>query len=530
MKVVLAVLGFVSLLSYAGNPGILLINGKPVPAGTYKEVVSIVSGASECTATVVGPRAIITAAHCVTSSPAEFKIGNEKYKSTLIRSPRYPGEDHDIAIGFTDKEIRDVTPAIVGGTAAVGIELTLLGYGCTKTDGTGGNDGILRYGTSVVTEFDAYDMVSTRSGGAALCYGDSGGPAFVNENGKNFLLGINSKGNIRDTNYNLRVDIKESRDFLQQTATQKNEIICGINSSCGTPQLPPAPTCTLAAEPSKVKKGTSVTLKLQGSGEMTSAEIENSSVSFPSGSIVVQTPSIGTFTARASVTGPGGTGHCSTSYTVEEEPIVEPAPTCTLTATPAWITLGQSVILSISTKGKVTNATIDNQSVRYPQDSITVQPNSVGNFNVQGRVEGPGGSNTCSAQYQVGGGTAPETPDFALIPTSCGLNALAETNVQRVCLAVLKQQAAQTADGSNAVMITNRDGSQEGLLVLKKKTTSSTSEEWTVYANVTAQSGQFTVLETRTMTVTYSSTGAPSKIVGRNGSGQYFIIDAPKAP
>ena len=48
------------------------------------------------TATIVGPRVIVTAAHCAnTGATATFKFNGANYSATITRSPDYQGKDHD---------------------------------------------------------------------------------------------------------------------------------------------------------------------------------------------------------------------------------------------------------------------------------------------------------------------------------------------------------------------------------------------------------------------------------------------------
>jgi hypothetical protein len=53
--------------------------------------------------------------------------------------------------------------------------------------------------------------------------------------GNRLLGGINSKGNIRYTNYNLRLEIKESIDMLKEFAKKHSVEICGVNKTCLKP-------------------------------------------------------------------------------------------------------------------------------------------------------------------------------------------------------------------------------------------------------------------------------------------------------
>lgn len=222
----------------------VLINGVPVPAGTYKEVVRIKTGNSGCSATVAGPRVLITAAHCgANGATSTTTIGSKEFSGKVERSSLYPAKDHDIAVVILSEAVDEASIgkfAAVGGVAAAEMKITLLGYGCTQPGGGGGNDGILRYGDATIKRFAGYDMVSTD--GAALCFGDSGGPAFVKPGDRNLLLGVNSKGDIRATNYNTRTDTPESVEFLKAIGTKYTVDICGINKDCGgTPPPPPPP-------------------------------------------------------------------------------------------------------------------------------------------------------------------------------------------------------------------------------------------------------------------------------------------------
>lgn len=158
-----------------------LINGQPVASGTYKEVVWITSSSSGCTATVVGPRTIVTASHCAsTGTTVRFSVNGTQYSARITRNPQYNNSTvaYDVALGYVDKEVTGVEFATLGVKGvSQGMGITLLGYGCTKPNG--GVDGTLRIGESVIISTDSNRFGSRKSGGATLCPGDSGGPAFV---------------------------------------------------------------------------------------------------------------------------------------------------------------------------------------------------------------------------------------------------------------------------------------------------------------------------------------------------------------
>lgn len=234
LKVLLVVMS--PALSAAENT---LINGEVVPNGERPEVVMISMSGARCTATVVSDRVIITAAHCVSNGgKASFTYGQNSYTSTCKRSPIYPRRDHDLAICLVSEKIDGAKPASVDTTKLeVGETVEILGYGCTRPGG-GGADGKLRRGEAKVTGFSGYDVVTEN--GAALCFGDSGGPMMKAKR----LVAVNSKGNIRNTNYNLQLSSDESVSMMKEFAASNSVDICGVTKDCGaTPPPKPANPC-----------------------------------------------------------------------------------------------------------------------------------------------------------------------------------------------------------------------------------------------------------------------------------------------
>lgn len=536
-----------------------IINGKVVEAGKYQEVVKVeaiqTNGTlgAPCTGTIVGPKVVLTAAHCVvTGGMAKITANGKTYQARMQRSPLYPAKDrHDMAVGVLENEILGVEPASIGGRATTGLGMILLGYGC-DINGGGTIDGILRWGETMITGVSDYDMDSSKQGGAALCFGDSGGPAFLTENGKRLVIGVNSKGNLEDSNSHVRLDIAASTSFLSDFATKNSVEICGVNKNCGsvtpsptpspspsptpspTPTPPPAPQCEVKVDPQTLVLGQNVTATLRTSGVVTGATLNGVSIAFPLGQRTWQPEKTGPATAVGRVVGPGGSANCTASYQVNPPSL--PAPKCQLTANPSSIKLGEFLILTLQIEGSATSAKILDQNVTLANPSLKYTPGNAGFQSATGTVSGAGGTNSCAVSYQVKGPT-PNIPNYAVIPTYCGDNTVAESTVKQVCLGLVKYTWENREMAIPEVLVlTFSDASVEVLPVISSKEylfrpNALLKAELSLYANTHLNTSQGLVLATRKATLTKEMINGqapvPKAIEGRSGKDnqQYFLVE-----
>lgn len=230
-----------------------LINGQPAPAGLFPASVVISAGGGRCTATVVGPRTVASAAHCMgNGGTVTFSIEQNRYSARCVHHPEYRGNaTADWALCFTDREVAGVPYERImfekHPDFVVGAKVLNTGYGCTIPGGSGGNDGIYRIATSTVQSILAgnYDIVT--AGGGALCFGDSGGPAFFPPEVDapiRFVTSANSRGDIRTTSYLSAWFASPTKAYAEKFAADNNTKICGLHADAtgcrGSEGPPPA--------------------------------------------------------------------------------------------------------------------------------------------------------------------------------------------------------------------------------------------------------------------------------------------------
>ena len=171
---------------------------------------------SLCSASIVSPHTVLTAAHCVSpaivGATAEFAVylgpdinnaGNNDFlavKATHF-NPDFDAKDlmngADVGL-LVMKDTLPVTPLAMSFTALeqsmVGQPARMVGYGKSSgNDGNGDSAGIKRQATTTMGALSE-KLVRFGTGGTNTCEGDSGGPAFMTMGGKEVIVGIVSFG------------------------------------------------------------------------------------------------------------------------------------------------------------------------------------------------------------------------------------------------------------------------------------------------------------------------------------------------
>jgi hypothetical protein len=205
-----------------------------------------------CTATIIGEKIVITAAHCLAQPTQDALIHFKTGDVTLhcVRDKEYQYEKngdlaHDIALCTSDQIFPHdfLYENVYNGDNWEQAKNTifLLGYGCRDLAHPEKDYGQLYGG---ITTFDksspGLDYSFRVKGGAVVCDGDSGGAAYLLVNDKHLtgprsVVGINSANFTSDKNSPLRQESLIAKvsgsdfQFIQQEAGENQ--ICGLNNS-----------------------------------------------------------------------------------------------------------------------------------------------------------------------------------------------------------------------------------------------------------------------------------------------------------
>jgi len=231
----------------AAAPAAAITNGAP-DGNRHPEVGALLAPQAfsdgtwaECSGTLVSPTVFLTAAHCdeglsrvaVTFESSYVYPNGATFQGTWHADPLYnqsQSDPHDIAVVVLDKAVRGIAPARLPAAGSLSNlasnqQFTSAGYGAQAVNnGPGGKTytyaDIRFYATGTLNSTNSSWLrisqnASTGNGGT--CYGDSGGPHFID--GAIVAVTVTGDAWCKSTDKDYRVDTAEAREFLANYVT-----------------------------------------------------------------------------------------------------------------------------------------------------------------------------------------------------------------------------------------------------------------------------------------------------------------------
>ncbi len=217
---------------------------------------------SLCTGTLIAPKTVLTAAHCIyaygqntqyfvtlgthADAPTRAILVAQQYKD-----PNYNQTSHDFGLLRLAQPILDVPPIPLNeapmNSTHVGRAIRHVGYGLTVANGQ--SNGEKREVTYALRQVTAY-TIESGAAGKQTCQGDSGGPGFMVMPGDTTekLVGVVSYGdqNCAIEGFDGRVDI--GAPWIRQTMGAWEAPTCATDGQCVAGCTPVDQDCVCKAD------------------------------------------------------------------------------------------------------------------------------------------------------------------------------------------------------------------------------------------------------------------------------------------
>ena len=206
--------------------GWAIVDGVAISDTTFRQSVALVykkdqtqkTGEIYCSGTLIGPRVVVSAAHCISSGAKAMKVSVEAFKnqtwiylgetenapdlpmvtpqfknSKVVVHPINDSIYSDIVLIELDQDVDlkkwniNPAPLLIPTKDLLGKDLIHVGYGQITNDGVKGTKALLRLPLKELNGYNGLGVGEMRASGPSACHGDSGGSAYMND----------QKGNLR---------------------------------------------------------------------------------------------------------------------------------------------------------------------------------------------------------------------------------------------------------------------------------------------------------------------------------------------
>ncbi len=198
-----------------------VVGGSQVPRGRWPDAVAVIARDGVCTGTLVAADVVLTAGHCIEAMPIEVVVDTIDYAQPggehirVAWSRAYPSwqQRYDVGVLMLEHPATTAKPRVVTSACTTdrlletGLEVQIAGFGLDTVDATDENTRLHQATVPVIDAKCTLDpacnpaiaprgefMAGGR--GADSCFGDSGGPVYVDtaDGHGHALIGVVSRG------------------------------------------------------------------------------------------------------------------------------------------------------------------------------------------------------------------------------------------------------------------------------------------------------------------------------------------------